>query len=383
MTNLSGVIHNIARFNKCFIRLIVFSDGRFLTVIIKTVIQAKIRCGDHISFCGEFRSYKNQPECHAINFHIRRNIKSSCKEIPASVARINDGDALSLLSLRSYAIRSIHSILGGRNFFAVQSPTVTSNWVRGDTKPFGLDFYGAKCYLSISNMLYHQIMLSSGFGRIYEIGKLHRMEKPASRERLAEFTILDIGMTGVSLEYLMELYELVITAIVRICRENSIPGREVIDDPSFQKIDYRVLLRACGIKDTTGSQINTTLRNYLEKNFKSFVWITGFEETTRPFYTKSLDGYCIDCQLWYRGRRYIAAGGEVERDIELIENKIIRSGKDIDRYRYYLDHLSAFSNIPKMSGIGLGLELLLKQIMLGSHASDFTWFPRYNNRIRF
>lgn len=62
------------------------------------------------------------------------------------------------------------------------------------TGAFGVKFYDDDCFLSISNMMYHEIMMVNGFSKVYEFLKCFRKEIPSSKHRLAEFTMLVICM---------------------------------------------------------------------------------------------------------------------------------------------------------------------------------------------
>ena len=194
----------------------------------------------------------------------------------SSIGRISDLRRLELLSIRSYVSQAIHTFLAKDGFLSVQSPTITGSWVKGRTMPFTVNFYDEECYLSISNMLYHQVILGAGFSRIYELGKLHRKETPSTQQKLAEFTILDIGMANTPISGIMTVFEEVLKHVHDDLSHRSFRLCRIPEKPQFDRIDCTDLLTRCGLERTTGSQLPTAVRDFLRKHFRSFVWVTGF-----------------------------------------------------------------------------------------------------------
>jgi aspartyl/asparaginyl-tRNA synthetase len=377
LIKIRGIVYKVNKFNRNFAILFVFSDGKIFRAVVKDK-PAIVKKGDYVKLSGNLKTFEGCEEIDVIDLERieRKHLKSQPKNL-ISLTESSDLRRLEMLSLRMFVVQRIHEFFKEKGFLPIQSPTITGSWVVGKTEPFEVKFYSEDCYLSISNMLYHQIVMTSGFTKIYELGKLHRQEKPSSKYKLAEFTILDISLVDEDANYMIGLVENLIYDIYEVVKNNLYQYVKLIEKVKFEYINYRDLLQICEIKQTTGSQLPSRVKKYLRETFDSFVWILGFPENTRPFYTKSNDeGMCIDYQLWYKGVRYFAAGSEIERNIESILRKMhIRKKKPQD-YNFYLPYVE--TGFPEMVTIGFGLELFLSCIVLESNAADFAWFPRYN-----
>lgn len=281
------------------------------------------------------------------------------------------------LVLRSNVISATRNYLYNKEVYEVASPTIVGNWVEGKTNSFEVNYYGEKNYLTLNNMLYHQIMLISGFTKIYEISKVFRQDNSSPKNRLSEFYSLDISMAHIDTEYMMLFVE---DMIKYILNELSKMDNAFSFDYSFEKIDYTELLEKCGCKEVAGAQLPSKARAYLNDNCKSFVWLVGSPEDKRRFFVKRENHSCKDYQLWYRGEAQIAAGSEREGDIEELKERIILEGKSIEQYSEFLRYYE--NGVPKICEIGFGLERFLMYITDSNSITDFLAFPRNGKKIR-
>lgn len=281
-----------------------------------------------------------------------------------------------LLGLRSLVIREMHALFREWDYMPVDSPTIVSDWVVGDTVPFDLQFYGRKQYLSISNMLYHQMLACNGFNQFYEIGPLFRRETPSNRRKLAAFTILDISRVGVGISDVMRVYESLISASIGVINRHA-HFATGINTVEFETIDWSDLVSRVEGHGGDGSQLNAASRAYLNECYSSFVWVTGFPVAKRPFYTKATGGVSHDCQLWYRGVLYLVAGSEVETDPEILRAAIRAKRSHPQRYRDFLDVVDA--GMPIVSMAGMGIERFLALVIPQTTAADFAVQPRYEH----
>jgi nondiscriminating aspartyl-tRNA synthetase len=281
--------------------------------------------------------------------------------------------------VRSRAIACIHRFFDARGWLPVTSPSIVGDWVVGPTPSFSVDFYGERAYLAISNMIAHQQLLSLPYPRVYELGKLFRAERPSTRSRLAEFTILDVGLAWSDLEDLLTVVEDLLGAIFSEVGDLGLNRLHNDVDTRFEHVAVAEVLEVVGPDGMGGSQLPLAARKWLASQFNGFVWVTGFPEHTRPAYVKAVDGRARDAQLWYRGRRYLAAGGERERDPDVVAAKLRARKMSVASYKSYLDALA--DGAPPMTGMGLGLERLLATCLSGATVADFTWFPRYEGHL--
>ena len=283
------------------------------------------------------------------------------------------------LNLRTVAETLILKFYQELEFTLVNSPILIGNWVKGQTGNFPLNFYNDKhCSLRISTMLHHQIIMSHGYNNIFEIAKLFRQENPSHKNRLAEFTNIVVGMTDSYLNDIISIFSEMIMFLHKELKKLQFGAISIPDKINFQRITFIELLEKAKLNNIKGHQLPVKIRNYLNNEFDSFVWVTNFPSYTRPFYVKSSGNYCFDCQLWFRGTKYIAAGGETETNPDILKRKIKIEGKIEDDFEFLIDTLNF--GLPPLSGIDLGIERFLS-VWLDRKESDFSFFPRYKKHF--
>ena len=332
--------------------------------------SCRIKRGDHLNVQGNMKQIQGRWELQAsqVSFLGHRNPRGE-------MANYFSTPRLRALFARSQALEAIHRYFMDHRFLQVHSPSIVSDWVNGQTGSFSMDFYGKPMNLTISNMMYHEIMMINGFTRIYEIAKIFRQEHPSSIHRLAEFTIVDIGLAYCSRREMMAVVEGMICAIYEALAQLQLPG--FVPQATFETITFDDLVKQAGCPQFTGAQFPKRVRQYLQEHYDSFVWVTGFPEDKRPFFVRSSGGVCADYQLWYQGAIYLAAGGERETDLTRIQEKIAAEGKNVTSYQEILRFFE--TSVPPMCGIGMGLERFLATVIPQTHVADYIAFPRYQN----
>ena len=368
LVTVCGKITKIRKLGKLIFVVLVDQTGR-CQIVFENENNLPLQRGDFISVQGKLCLHEGKIELHAEHYEAlgTSNVRIDANEIPSK--------KVDKLFLRSIAMQSIEFYMNKNNFLPVTSPTIVGDWVEGKTNTFNVDYFGTKKYLTINSMLYHQIMLISGYNRIYEFSKVFRKDNSSVKDRLAEFVSLEISMTNSDKYAMMSLVEEMINAVMNELRVQTFCS--VISNISFERISFQDLMEKSGCKSISGAQLSTKARAYLNDNYDSFVWVYGFPEEKRRFFVKSIDGVCQDYQLWYKGEHQVASGGERETNLELICEKLIKEGKNIESYQ---ELLSYFKNgVPPMCEIGFGFDRFMLDVTDGDTITDFVAFPRNKN----
>ncbi|EOL43658.1 amino acid--tRNA ligase-related protein [Enterococcus caccae] len=358
----------VIQYHKKFLKIIATHNFHYYIIVLKNGNYNQLpQENNSISVKGKYQIYQNQIEIIADELTV---LKADYKKKFDSL----QAEKNQRLYIRSEATKQVYRILTEKGLLPVQSPTITSKWVKGNTNPFKISYYGKERFLSISNMVYHQLMISNGMSDIFELGKLHREELSSGKMKLSEFTTLDISRSFCQIDDICSLFEELIIELWLSLSKIDLLNLTLIEEVRFDRINYQDLLKKSGQKSFTGSQLPAKCRNYLQTNFSSFVWVTNFDVRKRPFYTKSYNGISIDAQLWYRGKQYFAAGSEIETDIEKILDNMNIRGNDPKLYREYLSSMK--NGFPPMAMIGMGFEMLLSHLFKESFTIDYAYFPR-------
>lgn len=77
----------------------------------------------------------------------------------------------------------------------------------------------------------------------------------------------------------------------------------------------------------------------------------------------------------------IIGGSEREDRLEILKDKMLKKGLNLDEYWWYLD-LRRFGSTPH-GGFGLGLERFLMYVTGMSNIRDVIAFPRYPENAKF
>lgn len=196
--------HVVDKGKICFYR--IFDQSGEIRAVSN--IKNEFKKGDHVHIEGKLQRAFNRIEVEVTSISRIGDINQR-----SFAPNVIDDKKLKALYIRSYTLAAINSYFMRNGYMQVNSPSIVSNWVVGQTGAFDMIFYGEHCNLSISNMMYHEIMMINGFSKIYEIAKIFRQEHPSSVKRLAEFTIIDIGLAYQSAEEMMKTVEGMITEI--------------------------------------------------------------------------------------------------------------------------------------------------------------------------
>jgi aspartyl/asparaginyl-tRNA synthetase len=362
----------------------ILSQGDVSSFYFESASEA-VKLGSYVVLRGFRKNIEDNRTFVSSEIEFQATPKSLNGKLPNHLLRGMDARAMGLLVIRSLVESEIHSVLRKEGFIPVSSPALVSNWTAGQTGSFRASFYETEnCSLTISNLIYHQMSMVNGMTRIYEVSKLFRKENPSNRKRLAEFTIVDISLANVKLETLIAVFNQLLSAIHTLLLNLPIRNPALPPIPAelrFDRIDFRELLARAGLAELSGHQLPSQVSHYLDENFTSFVWVTGFPEHTRPFYQRSTpDRYCNDAQLWYQGKIYVGAGGECETDAKRVIEKIKAEGKNHEAFDFYTQALEF--GMPEISGISLGIERVLAAWLGGgTTAADFAYYPRYQSNF--
>lgn len=349
--------------------VILFDQTAQCQVVIEKTKDIGFQKGDFLQIEGIVRKWEDKVEVCAERWQVlgTSNLRVSPRELKYK--------KIQKLILKSKVIQIVNRFMEENGFLPVSSPTIVGNWVEGKTNSFAVEYFGTQKYLTLNSMLYHQVMMISGYNRIYEFSKIFRQDASSPKDRLAEFVSLDISMSPGDKDEMMNLVEDLIRRILSELPVDKLMTRS--GDGRLPRISYTELVEVSGCRQPFGAQLPAKARNYLNKQYQGFVWIYGFPEEKRRFFVRSVDGFCYDYQLWFRGKHQVASGGERETDLVVMKKKIQDEGKEVANYD---DFLKSFENgVPPMCEIGFGFDRFLLDITEGEEISDFVAFPRNGN----
>lgn len=369
---------------------IIENDSEKYQVIVKSKLNRSVSLRDIVCVKGNLQESLSNKFTYEINGSELEILSKNQKGLPYPYERkkwgtidynhrsyqLSDPEAKEYFKKKSNFLHNIRNYLQNNTFMEVNSPTIVGDHVQSKTNSFNLDFYGKDANLKISNIIYHQILISSDFDRVYEIDKLFRKNDKPRKSRLDEFQVLDITQSYTNKNQFIYLFEGLI--------KSTAPEREF----TFDKITYDDVLSMLNKKGHIvnwgeSHQINQGLMNDIRKYVNTdFFWVMNYPLKSKAFFnktfTKDEKDYCHSFELWGNIFSNIASGGErVINSDELIAN-IEKKGLNKNNFENYINSLACGS--PPSCGIGMGVDIMFCELMKDDDIKKSNLFPVLSKR---
>ncbi|MDP2873185.1 MAG: aspartate--tRNA(Asn) ligase [Bacillota bacterium] len=275
----------------------------------------------------------------------------------------------------------------------VQTPKIVATGTEGGANLFAVDYVGRRAYLAQSPQFYKQLLVMSGFERVFEVGPVYRAEPHNTSRHLNEFTSMDweIGFVGGAGE-VMDLEEEMLSGLVASLSE--IRGREL----SLVGADVRARLPAGGIprlalaaavallersfgKVSPRGDLDPEGERLLCEATGGAVFVTEWPAATRPAYAAPLDRdpELTDSFDLLLGGMEVTTGGRRISDYAQLRASLAQRGLDPGAFGFYLDGFRY--GTPPHAGLAIGLERLTMALLGLGNMREVTLFPRDLTRL--
>ena len=218
--------------------------------------------------------------------------------------------------IRDRIIDSAREFLRKEGFIEVHTPKIISSASEGGTNLFRIKYFERDAFLAQSPQLYKQMLMATGFDRVYEIGWYFRAEEHNTRRHLNESTAIDVEMAFIENEE--DVMKILERMILHICRK--IEGMEElsrlgieITAPSLPlpriRYDEAIdMIRKKGLEIKWGSDLGSdeerAVGDVMKERGVSFYFITKYPLDAKPFYTmpegnlsRSFDLFCNGIEI--------------------------------------------------------------------------------------
>ncbi|MBI1984962.1 MAG: aspartate--tRNA ligase [Candidatus Wildermuthbacteria bacterium] len=179
------------------------------------------------------------------------------------------------LLLRHQVLQFMRNFLSKEGFVEIETPMLTKSTPEG-ARDFVVPsrlYPGTFYALPQSPQQYKQLLQVAGFERYFQIARCFRDEDPRA-DRQPEFTQLDLEMSFVEREDVMELTERLLIDIVKTLY----PEKKIQDIP-FPRVSYKDAVKQ------HGNDRPDLRKNKEDQNLLAFCWIVDF-----PFFEKDEKG---------------------------------------------------------------------------------------------
>lgn len=295
-----------------------------------------------------------------------------------------------IFKIRSTILGAVREIFEKEGFIEVHTPKIVATATEGGTALFTAQYFEKVAYLNQSPQLYKQMLMATGFDRVYEIGPAFRAEEHDTTRHLNEFTSIDIEMAFSDEEDVMGVLErCVYNAILKTREKNEEEMRLLgsdLDIPALplQRITYTECLEIIeknGFEMVWGEDFPMEAMKILGEQIPDFFFITKWPTKSKPFYTQPFEDepeLCRGFDLQYKEKE-ITSGAQRVSDVELLKKRLEEQGLSPSDFKFYLD---AFEyGMPPHAGWGLGAERLTMILTGMQNIRECVLFPRDRKRL--
>ena len=300
-----------------------------------------------------------------------------------------------IFSLRSKAMRAMRQWFYDDEFEEVDTPELSTAGAEGGADLFPVVYYDEEAYLSQSPQLYKQILVASGFDRLFEVGHAFRAEDFGTSRHVSEIAMFDVELGYIEDHHdVMDVQEESLRHTVRYVVENA--ERELaelgvdleVPEAEFPRITFeeaRAILREeyghvpedADDLDTRGERL---LGEHFEEQGHPAVFVVGYPDE-KFYYRQDVEGDDVASRkfdLLYRGQE-LSSGGQREHDLERLRAKMREQGVDPESFEFYLEGFRY--GVPPHGGYGLGIDRLVQQLAGLDNIKEAILFPRDPDRL--
>ncbi len=305
---------------------------------------------------------------------------------------IRKSEIQAIFKIRNQVIYAVHEYLRKLNFIEVHTPNIIASSSEGGTDVFKLKYFEKDAFLAQSPQLYKQMLMATGFDRVYEIAWYFRAEEHNTRRHLNESTAVDLEMAYISSEEdVMKVLENLVFNMRKKaseCKDELDVFKIKIDLPKlpFKRIKYDDVIKKlnendCKISwgDDLGTEEEKLIGDILKQDGQEFYFITKYPIEAKPFYTMpDEDKYSRGFDLACKGVE-IASGSQRIHNFELLKKRIKECDLDPKDFKSYL---KAFRyGMPPHGGFGFGIERFLMELLDIKNIRECILFPRDRTRL--
>ncbi len=297
-------------------------------------------------------------------------------------------EKLSIFKIQSTISNSIRNFFVNSGFIEIHSPKIVAAATEGGTELFPVKYFEKNAYLSQSPQLYKEMMMSAGFDKVFEVAPAFRAEEHNTPRHINEFTSIDMEMSFVSDEGVMDVLENVVKTAYKAVSDTNERELEILGVPKpnldyrFRRITYSEYVQMAnqkGIALNDGEDLSTQVLKTVGGGIKEFYFITRWPRELKPFYVQPYDEkYSRGFDLQF-GELEITSGAQRVHSPEVLINNLKRKGLNPDSFSFYVNTFKY--GMPPHAGWAIGLERLTMVLLDIANIRETTLFPRDRTRV--
>ncbi len=303
---------------------------------------------------------------------------------------------LAIFKIQSKLVEGMQKFLIKKGFLQVFTPCLIGGASEGGAEVFAIPYFDKESFLRQDPQLHRELLIISGFDKIFDLGPNWRAEKSHTTFHLCEHRGLapEIGFIKDEIDT-MRLEEQVIVEGIKFVVENCEDELEILNRkikipetpfPELRFPEIYEILRKLGFKIKDGSDLNREAENILagyvkEKYDSDFFFINRFPFVLKPFYVMRVDEepkYARSVDLIYKGLEMSSGGQREHRYEELIKN-IKEKKLDLNNFTWFTKFFKY--GAPSMGGFCLGIERFTMKLLNLKNIREAVLFARDPERL--
>ncbi len=281
-------------------------------------------------------------------------------------------------------------------YMEIHTPKISGAGAESGAEMFKLDYFGQKACLSQSPQFYKQMVMASGFNKVFEIGPVFRAENSHTSYHATEIEMLDVEISWInSFEEVMDEEENWIRYFMTKLNEkygedikktfnvelsdanNKFPRINFYDAKEILKNEYNYIGSQ---KEDLERQEEELLCKYSKEKYNSdFIFITNFPYSARSFYVmKDENGVTQTYDLLFKGVE-ITSGAQREHRHDILINQIKEKGINPKDLEFYTDFFKY--GCPPHGGFGVGMGRIMMKIFEIDNIREATLIYRGPTRL--
>lgn len=295
-----------------------------------------------------------------------------------------------IFKIKSRMLHSVRNFLEQGEFIEINTPKLVASATEGGTELFPITYFEREAFLGQSPQLYKQMMMATGFDKVFEIAPIFRAEEHDTLRHLNEAISIDLEAAFCSQEDVMNIMEAVVHTAIKDVAEHcpdELKTLEVdlkVPEIPFPRIDYDEVVdvvNSKGVNMQHGEDLSRAAEKAIGKVMDGYYFITGWPTDIKPFYVmpdEETPQKSCAFDLMYKDLE-ISSGAQRVHKHDLLVERIKKQGLNPRSFERYL---TAFEyGMPPHAGWGLGAERFTMCIAGVKNVREAVLFPRDRRRL--
>ncbi len=305
-------------------------------------------------------------------------------------------EVAAIFRIQSNVVAAMQDYLDSKGFLHVFTPCLMGAASESGAEVFPVVFFEKEAFLRQDPQLHRQLLIASGFDKLYDLGPNWRAEPSHTPRHIcehracaAEFAFMEDESDMMRCEEGLLVYTLRQVAdkceadLRRLGKEIS-PPKTPFPELRFPEV-YEILAEA-GKRIKFGEDYDREseqiLASFVKREYDSdFFFVNRFPFSVKPFYVMRVEEdpvWARSVDLIYKGLE-LSSGGQREHRYELIVSQIREKGMNPENLEWFTKFFRY--GVPPHGGFCLGIERLVMQLLDLSNIREAALFPRAPERL--